>query len=89
MVNGEKRQITDGSTVMQLLEAMQIIPARVVVEVNLKILKRAEHPHTVLQEGDRVEIVHFVGGGADACSRLQATGRRWNEPEACGLEPAA
>ena len=89
VVNGEKREVAEGTTVSQLLETLKIAPERVVVEVNLTILKRAQLPGTVLKAGDRVEIVHLVGGGADACSRLQATGRRWNEPEACGLEPAA
>ena len=64
LVNGEKRTIPDGTTVSQLLETLKVQPERVVVEVNLTILKRAEHPATVLKEGDTVEIVHFVGGGA-------------------------
>lgn len=64
MVNGQPRDVTEGTTVTQLLEQLKIEPARVVVELNLTILKRAEHPTTVLNEGDRVEVVHFVGGGA-------------------------
>ena len=64
MVNGAPRTLPDGTTVSRLLETLQIVPERVVVELNLKILKRAEHPSAVLTEGDAVEIVHFVGGGA-------------------------
>ncbi len=63
-VNGESRELTEGITVTKLLEQLQIAPERVVVEVNLTILKRAQHAPTVLQEGDQVEIVHFVGGGS-------------------------
>ena len=63
MVNGETRELPDGITVPQLLETMKVTPERVVVEVNLTILKRAQHASTILKEGDRVEIVHFVGGG--------------------------
>jgi len=63
MVNGEKRAVPEGTTVSTLLESLQVIPERVVVEVNLTILKRAEHAGTILQEGDQVEIVRFVGGG--------------------------
>ena len=63
VVNGEKRELPDGITISQLLEMMKVAPERVVVEVNLTILKRAQHASTVLQAGDRVEIVHFVGGG--------------------------
>jgi sulfur carrier protein len=62
-VNGVKHTVSDRATVTQLLEALKIVPERVVVEVNLTILKRAEHASTTLKEGDQVEIVHFVGGG--------------------------
>ena len=65
-VNGAKHAYADGLTVAQLLERLNVAPERIVVEVNLKILKRAEHPTTRLQEGDQVEIVRFVGGGARA-----------------------
>ena len=62
-VNGEERDLAPGTTVSALLDQIQVAPERVVVEVNLTILKRAEHAGTVLKEGDQVEIVHFVGGG--------------------------
>jgi len=64
MVNGVRQTVTDGTTVTQLLDILKILPERVVVEVNLTILKRAEHASTTLKEGDQVEIVHFVGGGS-------------------------
>ena len=63
-INGEQKQVVDGMTVAQLLDQLAIQPERVVVEVNLTVLKRAQHPSTVLKEGDQVEIVHFVGGGS-------------------------
>jgi len=63
-VNGERRDMAANSTVAQLLEALKVVPERVVVEVNMTILKRAQHTQTALQEGDHVEIVQFVGGGA-------------------------
>ena len=63
-INGQPRDLPEGTTVSQLLERLRIAPERVVVEVNLRILKRAEHPATILRAGDQVEIVHFVGGGA-------------------------
>ena len=65
VINGEsKAQVPEGSTVARLLEVLKIEPETVVVEVNLRILKRAEHASTVVHGGDKVEIVHFVGGGA-------------------------
>ena len=62
-LNGETKTLPESLTVSGLLETLKVVPERVVVEVNLKILKRHEHPGTVLQAGDQVEIVRFVGGG--------------------------
>ena len=62
-VNGELKTLPDGLTVRQLLEQLAIVPERVVVELNLAVLKRAEHEGTRLKEHDEVEIVRFVGGG--------------------------
>lgn len=63
-VNGAPRELPEDLTVSRLLETLQVVPERVVVEVNLTILKRAQHAQTLLREGDQVEIVQFVGGGA-------------------------
>ncbi|MBI2104335.1 MAG: sulfur carrier protein ThiS [Candidatus Omnitrophica bacterium] len=63
-VNGEPRELADGLTAAQLLETLRIVPERVVVELNLQILKRAQLAETRLKDGDQVEIVQFVGGGA-------------------------
>lgn len=63
MVNGQQQHMEEGMTVTRLLEELKIAPERVVVELNLAILKRAQHAGTVLKEGDQVEIVQFVGGG--------------------------
>lgn len=64
MVNGKSMQLTDGTTAAGLLEQLKVHPERVVVEVNLTILKRGQLPSTVLKPGDQVEVVHFVGGGS-------------------------
>ena len=47
----------------QLLQELGIRPGRVVIELNRDVLPRDRHDVTVLKEGDKVEIVHFVGGG--------------------------
>lgn len=62
-INGEAKEITDGLTVTQLLEELQIRPGRVVVELNRDILPRDNFGVTILKAGDALEIVHFVGGG--------------------------
>lgn len=72
VVNGEPKALSDGVTVAQVLERLAIQPERVVVEVNLTVLKRAQLATTALQDGDHVEIVHFVGGGqADTSGQTQ------------------
>ena len=63
IINGERRVIADGLTAARLLETLSVKPEGVVVEVNLAILKRAHLADTVLNTGDRVEIVRLVGGG--------------------------
>lgn len=63
MVNGAKKEVQESTTALQLLESLKIAPERVVMELNMTILKRAQLAGTVLQPGDKVEIVHFVGGG--------------------------
>ena len=62
MVNGEQIE-SRAETVQALLVELGIKPGAVAVEVNLKIVKRADHPVYPLAEGDTVEIVSFVGGG--------------------------
>jgi sulfur carrier protein len=62
-INGEKKEIANGLSVAQLLDALGIRAGRVVVELNRDIVARAAHGETFLKEGDAVEIVHFVGGG--------------------------
>lgn len=62
-VNGRKRRLKAATTVRAVLETMDCGDRRVAVEVNRRIIPRGEHAGFVLSEGDRVEIVHAVGGG--------------------------
>ena len=64
VVNGEETQIADGSSVDKVIETLGLKPERVAVELNHRIVRRSQWTSTALSEGDRVEIVHFVGGGA-------------------------
>jgi thiamine biosynthesis protein ThiS len=64
MVNGDPMDLPSGFTVGQLLEQLKLKPELVVVDLNLEILPRAQVAQTVLKEGDKIEIVHFVGGGS-------------------------
>lgn len=62
-VNGEPRRIASGATIAALCEDIGLDPAKVAVERNLEIVPRSQLADTRLVEGDRLEIVHFVGGG--------------------------
>jgi sulfur carrier protein len=62
-VNGEGREVEAGSTVRDLLIALGLGETLVAVERNEAIVPRAQHAEAELYEGDRLEIVHFVGGG--------------------------
>ncbi len=62
-VNGESRRIEEGTTVLFLLRDLSLPVTRVAVERNRSLVRKTEFAGTVLGEGDRVEIVTFVGGG--------------------------
>ena len=62
IINGDTIDSNAG-TVRELLDELKIEPGRVAVEVNLVIVKKAEYESYRLKDGDKVEIVNFVGGG--------------------------
>lgn len=62
-VNGQVQERPDGSTVAELLESLQLEPRRVAVELNRKIVPRANFGLTRLAESDQLEVVTLVGGG--------------------------
>lgn len=63
VVNGEKRTVPEGATVLSLLTELSLPESRVAVERNRAIVRKADFAGTALGDGDRVEIVTFVGGG--------------------------
>jgi sulfur carrier protein len=62
-VNGESRSAKAGASVSDLLRELGLESGRVAIERNLEILPRPQWPETLVQPGDRYEIVQFVGGG--------------------------
>ena len=62
-LNGEPFELSGPLTVTELLSRLEIDARRVAVEHNVTVLKRTAFDETVVQEGDEVEIVNFVGGG--------------------------
>lgn len=63
-VNSVLTNVEDGVTLEGLLNKLNIDPKRVAVELNLEVVKKKDYQRCVLKENDRIEIVHFVGGGA-------------------------
>jgi len=64
VVNGERREFEKNATVARVLEQLGTPLERVAVELNLQILDKQDYSRTVLNDGDRLEIINFVGGGA-------------------------
>lgn len=63
IVNGDPRDVPDGYTAGKLVEALELTGRRIAMEVNQEIVPRSSYAEHVLQSGDRIEIVHAVGGG--------------------------
>jgi len=68
-INGEQRDFPDGLTVAALVGQLGMKPDRVAVELNLEIIPRTQWEATQLKTGDKLEVVHFVGGGSTALTR--------------------
>ena len=64
VVNGEQREAVEPLTVAQLLETLHLRSEQVAVEINLKILDRGDFSNWNLHDGDKVEILSFIGGGS-------------------------
>lgn len=62
-VNGEERELADGSTIADLLVSLDLDRDGIAVAVDRKVVPRSQHPQTVLSNGQQVEIIRAVGGG--------------------------
>jgi thiamine biosynthesis protein ThiS len=63
-LNGEPREVAGPVSITALLAALDIDPRRVAVEHNMTVVRRDAYSSTIVHDGDEVEIVNFVGGGA-------------------------
>ncbi len=66
-INGDPRDVCENLTVHGLLRDLQLNVAQVAVEINLEILDQRDFDARTLHDGDRVEIMSFIGGGASRC----------------------
>lgn len=62
-LNGEVRDFASGLTVAELIDSLGLTGRRIAVERNEEIVPKSEHGTITLAEGDRIEIVHAIGGG--------------------------
>lgn len=62
-VNGEQHDVPPTISLLGLIEYFGLEPRKVAIELNLEIVPRSVYAQTLLSDGDRLEIVHFVGGG--------------------------
>ncbi len=77
VLNGDPRRVMPGSSLAALLAELDLDAAKVAVERNLEIVPRSTFAAVELAEGDRLEIVHFVGGGQDDGDGWEVAGRKF------------
>jgi thiamine biosynthesis protein ThiS len=63
IINGEAHDLEGPILLSELLERLNLKPGRIAIERNLELVPRANWASTTVSDGDRIEIVHFVGGG--------------------------
>ncbi len=63
LINGETLELPEQLALSDLVSHLSLTPERVAIELNQHVVRRTEWAQTVLSDGDRIEIVHFVGGG--------------------------
>ena len=62
-INGEMREFEAPMSILQLLQAMSLPSEKIAVELNLEIVPKSAYHSQMVAAGDRIEIVHFIGGG--------------------------
>jgi thiamine biosynthesis protein ThiS len=69
-VNGERLEVSAPINLADLIRHLELAPERLAIELNRNVVRRADWQETSLNEGDRIEIVHFVGGGMKSLTRV-------------------
>ena len=62
-INGEARELDDGLNVATILDALELPKQRVAIELNRQVIRKQKWDSTRIADNDRIEVVHFVGGG--------------------------
>jgi len=62
-LNGEQRDVPNGIDLEKLLDHFSLAKQRIAIELNNIVVRRSDWPNTTVTGGDKIEVVHFVGGG--------------------------
>ena len=65
-VNGRPQEVEENLSLSQLITSLDLKPEQIAIELNQKVIRRGEWQDTDLRDDDKIEIVHFVGGGCNA-----------------------
>ena len=63
-VNGEPREVDENLSLPELIASLSLKPEQIAIELNQRVVRRSEWPAITLRVDDKLEIVHFVGGGS-------------------------
>lgn len=63
IINGKEQEVEEGLSVLNLIKKFNFDPEKIVVEINLEIIKKEDFDKIILKPNDKVEILRFVGGG--------------------------
>ncbi len=64
-LNGEKYNLETGSNIVDLIEKLGLNRDKLAIERNLEIVPKSKFAMTIIEEGDKLELVHFIGGGKE------------------------
>lgn len=64
-VNGRPQEVEENLSLSQLITSLDLKPEQIAIELNQKVIRRGEWQDTDLRDDDKIEIVHFVGGGEE------------------------
>ena len=65
-VNGEPKELSGTPSLTELVAQLELPAARIAIELNREVVRRSQWVNTMLKDEDRIEIVHFVGGGVES-----------------------
>lgn len=86
-INGEGKEVSGTPSLAELIDQLDLPAARIAVELNREVVRRSEWESTVLHDDDRLEIVHFVGGGQIGTSHANAQRSDPGQPERSSFAP--